>query len=77
MAVPEGDELSLRLKDRSAPAWAKHLLNARGRLTWDSSQYIAQVGLGGKLLDCLVDTGGACTIMDYGLARQLGLPTVP
>lgn len=68
------DELQMRLKDRSAPAWAKGLTNARGLLTWDDAQYIALVGVQGTLLEALMDTGGACTIMDMAFAKRLGLP---
>ena len=40
---------------------------------WDSNQYIALVGIEDRLCESLVDTGGACTLMDMGMAGQLGL----
>ena len=67
------DELSYRLKDRSAPAWAKHLRNARGLIGWDHAQYIALVAIQDTLIEGLMDTGGACSIMDLDFATQLGL----
>lgn len=73
------DELALRLRDRAMPAWATEagLVNARGRMTWDHSQYIAAVAIGDYVIDMLVDTGGACSIMDVAYARSLGLPVRP
>ena len=58
----------MRLKDRSAPAWAKHLRNARGLIGWDHAQYIALVGIQETLIEGLMDTGGACSIMDLDFA---------
>ena len=75
VATPAGaGELLLRLKDRSAPSWAKGLRNARGLVTYDDAQYIALVGVQDTLLEGLMDTGGACTIMDMEFARRLQLP---
>ncbi len=64
--------MELRLKDRSAPDWAKGLRNARGLVAYDDAQYIAHIGVQGTLIEGLMDTGGACTIMDMAFARKLG-----
>ena len=75
VSTPAGaEELLLRLKDRSAPAWAKGLRNARGLVTYDDAQYIALVGVKDTLVEGLMDTGGACTIMDMEFAHRLQLP---
>ena len=77
VATPAGaEEVELRLKDRSAPNWAKALRNARGLIAYDDAQYIALIGLKGTLIEGLMDTGGACTIMDMEFARRLGFAVV-
>ena len=62
------------MKDRSLPDWAKGMLNCRGLVPWDSSQYIACVGIEDKLCEALLDTGGCCSLMDIGMATKLKLP---
>lgn len=74
VTVSSKEELALRLKDRSAPAWAKHMRNARGQIGWDHAQYIALVAIQENLVEALMDTGGACTIMDLDFAQKMGLP---
>ncbi len=41
----KGEELDLRLKDRSSPIWAKSLTNTRGLVRFDTAQYMALVGV--------------------------------
>ncbi len=70
------EELQLRLKDRSSPEWARRFTNARGLVRYDSAQYMVLVGVQGVLLEALVDTGGACSIMDLEFAKRLRLQVV-
>lgn len=73
VSISSKDELAQRLKDRSAPAWAQHMRNARGLISWDHAQYIALVGIQDTLVEALMDTGGACSIMDLDFAQRMGL----
>ena len=58
----------------AAPEWAARLVDLRGLLRWDSSQTIAHVGISGKLVAAVVDTGACRTIMDRSMASAIGLP---
>ena len=58
----------------AAPEWATRMIDLRGMLRWDSSQTIAHVGIAGKLVAAVVDTGACCTIMDRAMATAIGLP---
>ena len=70
------EELSQRLKDSSAPEWAKDARNCRGMMQWDSTQYICVTQVNGCLVEGILDTGAAATIMDMGMAMDLGLKVV-
>ncbi len=73
-SLPGLDDLATRLRDSAAPAWAKGFHNARGHQDWDYAQYVVVVAIGDVLIDALVETGGACTILDFEYAKSLGLP---
>ena len=66
-------EIERRLKDSSAPAWATNARNCRGLISWDSAQYIGLLVIQDCLIEALFDTGAACTIMDLGTAKKLGM----
>lgn len=55
------------------PKWAAGLEDKRALLRWDSSQYVGNVGINGRLVCCIVDTGAHRTIIDSAMARELGL----
>lgn len=59
----------------ACPAWAAGMEDRRDLLRWDSSQYVGYVGINGKLVCCIVDTGAHRTIIDTTMARELGLQT--
>ena len=58
------------------PAWAQKLGfgDARGTLAWDSDQYISLIGIGGKVLETVLDTGTGRSMIDLGTVQKLGLP---
>jgi predicted aspartyl protease len=45
----------------------------RTLLKWDSTQYICPLGVQGKLINAIVDTGAHRTVIDTKMADQLGL----
>ena len=51
------------------PAWASSLRDGRPMFSWDSEQYIAQIGLGSALTTAIVDTGASRTIIDRKVAE--------
>jgi hypothetical protein len=55
------------------PDWAKNLTDMRHLLRWDTSQYVGDLGINGKLVQCIVDTGAHRTIIDSKMATALGL----
>ena len=57
------------------PAWAQalKLTDRRGTLPWDTDQYIGLVGIGGALIEGVLDTGGGRSMMDVQTATDLGL----
>lgn len=55
------------------PEWAKGLSDQRHLLRWDTSQYIGDLGINGRLVHCIVDTGAHRTIIDTKMASALGL----
>ena len=55
------------------PEWAQDLSDHRHLLRWDTSQYIGHLGVNGKLVYCIVDTGAHRTIIDTRMAQALGL----
>ena len=55
------------------PDWAENLSDHRSLLRWDMSQYIGSIGINGKLVYCIVDTGAHRTIIDTKMASALGL----
>lgn len=46
------------------PSWARGLEDRRHLLRWDDSQYIGTLGVNGKLVCCIVDTGAHRTVID-------------
>lgn len=66
-------EVARRVKDRALPRWAADHRNCRGMMSWDSGQYVSVVGLEGRGTEAILDTGGANSLMDMGMARRLGL----
>ena len=68
--------LASRLRDCSAPRWAKEARNCRGLMQWDSSQFVCLARMGESLVEGILDTGAACTIMDIDMAKRIGLPVV-
>ena len=58
------------------PEWARKLglADARGTLPWDSDQYICLVGVGGSLVETVLDTGAGRSMIDLGTVTKLGLP---
>jgi hypothetical protein len=59
--------------DCPKPAWAADLSDQRQLLRWDTSQYVGSIGINGKLVYCIVDTGAHRTIIDTKMATALGL----
>lgn len=55
------------------PLWAADLSDHRHLLRWDTSQYVGSLGINGKLVHCIVDTGAHRTIIDSKMASALGL----
>ena len=55
------------------PSWAQNYEDKRHLLRWDNSQYVGFLGVNGKLILCIVDTGAHRTIIDSVMARELGL----
>jgi hypothetical protein len=55
------------------PKWAENYEDKRHLLRWDTSQYVGHLGINGKLICCIVDTGAHRTIIDSVMARELGL----
>lgn len=45
----------------------------RHLLRWDTSQYIGTLGVNGRVISCIVDTGAHRTIIDSEMAKELGL----
>lgn len=45
------------------PEWAGELTDRRDVLQWDSEQYVAQIGIKGKLALAVVDTGSCKTLI--------------
>lgn len=45
-------------------------------MQWDSTQYICVTQVNGCLVEGILDTGAAATIMDMGMAMDLGLKVV-
>ena len=50
------------------PSWASHLEDRRQDLKWDSSQYVCPLGVNGKLIYSIVDTGAHRTVIDTTMA---------
>ena len=59
--------------NRPKPDWAADLSDQRQLLRWDISQYVGSIGINGKLVYCIVDTGAHRTIIDTKMASALGL----
>lgn len=59
-----GKELTGSITPPPAPAWAKGLEDHRHVLRFDSSQYVCPLGVAGKLLLSIVDTGAHRTVID-------------
>ena len=57
--------------------WAGGMLNLRGRLPLSRNHFIALVAINGACLECIVDTGGARTMLDRGSAEAAGLKITP
>ena len=55
------------------PDWAEFYEDKRHLLRWDASQYVGFLGVNGKLICCIVDTGAHRTIVDSVMAWELGL----
>ncbi len=56
------------------PAWAsKSAINGRGKMTPSLSHYFGVVQVGNAVTDTILDTGGARSMVEAGLARELGL----
>ena len=55
------------------PSWAAGLEDKRHLLKWDSSQYVGHIGVNGRVIYGIVDTGAHRTIIDSAMARELGL----
>ena len=66
-------EVSRCVKDRALPAWASDHRNCRGMMSWDGGQYVAVVGIERRGTEAILDTGGANSLMDMGMADRLGL----
>ena len=57
---------------RALPTWApKGAVNGRGILKINPTHYFAVVMLGSAVTEAIVDTGGARTMIDAQLAKQL------
>ena len=56
-----------------APEWARGLPDLRHLLKFDATQYVCPVAINGKLVLCIVDTGGHRTVLCTQMARELGL----
>ncbi len=56
-----------------APQWAGDLHDRRHLLRFDATQYVAPVGVNGRLTMCIVDTGAHRTVMDLRMAQEMGL----
>lgn len=63
--IPQGRE-----RPNWAPSGAK---NGRGQMKISPAHYSALVMIGDALTEAIVDTGGARTMLDASLAKELGL----
>ena len=55
------------------PKWAsKGAHNGRGKVVTTVDQYVALVEVENTVMEAIVDTGGARSLIDYASARALG-----
>ena len=55
------------------PEWAAHLQDLRHLLRFDATQYVVPLGINGRLVLAIVDTGAHRTVICTAMAEALGL----
>ena len=58
---------------REVPVWAEGARNFRGLVPPSRAHYMALVKLGNGVIEAIIDTGGARSLIDLDTARTLGL----
>lgn len=68
------DLISLPAGARGVPSWAPpNIINCRGLVAVSKAHYLALAVVNGRLIEVMVDTGGARTMVDRMTAIKLGL----
>ena len=62
---------------RDVPASATDAENCLNELAWSSRHFITRVIINSMLLKAMVDTGGACSLINLATVQHLGLPYDP
>jgi hypothetical protein len=71
--VPEHVEVQNKELDLSTPEWAADCkVNLRHLTSWSNDQYVGLVEIGGALVEAIMDSGGARTMVDGRTARAAG-----
>ena len=76
VTVPEKVEITDKPVDISIPDWAKSAtkFNLRAQLSWDNNQYTGVVVINGALVEAVMDSGGARTMIDMRTAQEAQIP---
>ena len=65
--------MSVEEHDTSLPEWAEGMLNSRGHVPLSCNHFIGLVAINGTFIECIIDTGGARTMLDKATASAAGL----
>lgn len=68
------DVVSLPAGSRGVPTWAPpNVINCRGLIAMSKAHYLGLAVVNGRLVELMIDTGGARTMVDRNTALTLGL----